>query len=122
MGRFFILLFIIIAFCSCREEEKVVYKIGFSQCIVDVWREAMYQEMRRELLFHDDMEIIYRDAGADNAKQIGHIQGMLDEGIDLLIVSPNEPAPISPMIEKVYNMGIPVILLDRKISGEHFNA
>ena len=40
----------------------------------------------------------------------------------MLIVAPNEAEAITPVIEKVYDAGIPVILVDRKINSEKYTA
>ena len=46
----------------------------------------------------------------------------MSQGIDLLIVSPNESKPLTPVIEEVYRSGIPVILIDRKTESEQYTA
>jgi ABC-type sugar transport system substrate-binding protein len=43
---------------------------------------------------------------------------MLDEGIDLLMISPNEAQPLTGIVEQAYNKGIPVIVIDRKTSSD----
>ena len=57
-----------------------------------------------------------------NQQQIKQIQGFIDEKVDLIIASPNESNSITPIIEKAYNAGIPVILIDRRITSEKFTA
>ena len=42
--------------------------------------------------------------------------------IDILIVAPNESKPLTPIIEEVYEQGIPVILVDRKTESELYTA
>ena len=39
-----------------------------------------------------------------------------------MIVSPNEPDPLTPLIESVYNKGIPVIIVDRKTSSSVYSS
>jgi signal transduction histidine kinase/DNA-binding response OmpR family regulator len=114
---------VIIFFLSISAEAKEKYKIGFSQCTTaDVWRETMLREMQIELSFYPDIEMIMKDAGSDNTKQIRDIEELLKLGIDLLIVSPNESEPLTPIVEKVYKSGIPVIVVDRKISSDNYTA
>jgi len=99
--------------------------IGFSQCtMVDTWRQAMVEEMKREIVFFRDYEIelIIRDANDDNSKQIKDIQELVDSKIDILIVSPNEADQLTPIVEEVYRKGIPVIVIDRKINSESYTA
>ncbi|GAB3959277.1 substrate-binding domain-containing protein [Spirosoma harenae] len=82
----------------------------------------MLLDMKRELLFHADYELLYEDAGNSTAKQLAQVQSLLDRGIDLLIISPNESKPFTKIIEAVFRKGIPVILLDRKIDTELYNS
>lgn len=46
----------------------------------------------------------------------------MKSGIDILIVSPNEAEQLTPVVEEVYNRGIPVIVIDRKINSEKYTA
>jgi signal transduction histidine kinase/DNA-binding response OmpR family regulator len=107
---------------SCSTPEKK-FRIGFSQCQGgDDWRKTMLEEMKRELSFHDNVEFIYRDAEADSKKQLEQIEELSKLGIDLLIVSPNEIQPLSRGIEKVFESGIPVVLVDRGINSKKYTA
>jgi signal transduction histidine kinase/DNA-binding response OmpR family regulator len=102
---------------------KDKYLIGFSQCTSDgLWRQSMQRLMQIELSLHLDMQLVIKDAGGDSKKQIEQINEFLKDGIDLLIVSPNESAPTTPVIANVFNFGIPVIVIDRKIETESYSA
>lgn len=99
------------------------YTIGFSQCNTsDLWRQNQLRMMEIELSFHPDMQMIVKDARDNSGTQIEQIEDLIKEGIDLLIVSPVESAPITPIVEKVYKSGIPVIVLDRKIESDFYTA
>ena len=74
--------------------------------------------MKRELTFHPEFTLLYEDAGNSTARQIDQVKSLMNRGIDLLIISPNEAAPFAKVIEAVFRKGIPVILLDRKIDTE----
>ena len=113
------LIFLLPFFSDASEK----FVIGFSQCTTaDIWRETMLREMQIELSFYPELEMIMKDAGSDNNKQNRDIEELLKLGIDLLIVSPNESEPLTPIVEKVYKSGIPVIVVDRKISSENYTA
>ena len=108
--------------CNTTSNQKK-YIIGFSQCTgSDDWRKMMLDEMKRELSFHNDINLIYKNADGSSKKQIQQIQELLNEKINLLIVSPNEVQPLSPIIEKVYDSGIPVVVVDRRINSEKYTA
>lgn len=105
--------------CSHREPH---FRIGVSQCSDDEWRHQMNSEMAREALFYDGVEIDIRTVKDDNAQQEKDIRQFIKEGVDLLIVAPNEAAPITPVVEEAYNKGIPVIVVDRRILSDKYTA
>ena len=102
--------------------EKARYVIGVSQCSDDAWRAQMNKEIRREALFYPGVEVDIRSAGDDNARQIADIERFIREGVDLIVVAPNEAEAITPVVEKAYAKGIPVVLVDRRIHSEHYTA
>lgn len=117
----FIIGFIILmALPSCHKEK--VYKIGVSQCSDDDWREKMNQEIMREAMFHNNVDIEIRSAGDSNQKQIDDIKYFADHGFDIIIVAPNEAEPITPAVDDVMAKGIPVVIFDRNVVGNNFTA
>ena len=68
------------------------------------------------------MEVDIRTAVDDNDRQAKDIRELIAEGVDLLIVAPNEATPITPVVEEAYNRGIPVIVVDRKILSDKYTA
>jgi signal transduction histidine kinase/DNA-binding response OmpR family regulator/cellobiose-specific phosphotransferase system component IIB len=99
--------------------------IGFSQCtMVDEWRKTMVEEMQREISFYRNYNFtfIIKDAHDDNNQQIKDIKDLVKQGIDLLIVSPNEAQQLTSTVEEVFDKGIPVIVIDRKINSEKYTA
>ncbi len=108
---------------GCQPVPSEDFVIGFSQCIdSDDWRQAMLFEMEKELAFHSGVRLIYKNADGNSAQQIRDIRALQQAGIDLLIVSPNEANPITPAVEEVYQSGIPVIVIDRKILSADYTA
>ena len=114
----FCLLFLSVA-CSRKEAD---YTIAVSQCSEDDWRAQMNKEILREALFYPGVNIEVYQAHDDNVRQIQDIESLIKKKVDLLIVAPNEAEAITPVIEKVYDAGIPVILVDRKINSEKYTA
>ncbi|MBA4167574.1 MAG: substrate-binding domain-containing protein, partial [Chitinophagaceae bacterium] len=103
--------------CSTTTPAKT-YTIGFSQCgDNDNWRKAMLSEMERELAFHPGVKLIYKQAGDNSQKQNAQVKELLQQHIDLLIISPNEAIPLTDVVEDAYQKGIPVIVVDRKIAS-----
>lgn len=112
------LLIILLAGCS----QNRPYRIGVSQCSQDDWRTKMNEEINREVMFHEDAEVEIRSADDSNEKQIKDIRYFADNGFDIIIVSPNEAAALTPVIKEVYEKGIPVIIFDRNIIGDTYTA
>ncbi len=98
------------------------YKIGVSQCSQDDWRMKLNDEIRREMMFHEDAEVEIRSANDNNERQIADIRYFADNGFDAIIVSPNEAAALTPVISDVHAQGIPVIIFDRNILGDTYTA
>ena len=109
---------------SCNSIDRTAkYTIGFSQCtMVNLWRQTMLESMKRELSFHPEIRLIVKDANGNSQKQIQQIQELIDKKVDLLIVSPNEAAPITPIVEKAYRAGIRVIIVDRKTLSNNYSS
>lgn len=98
------------------------YRIGVSQCSDDEWRQQMNNEILREALFYEGTEVHIRSTKDNSRQQIQDIRNLIDRGIDLLIVAPNEAATLTPIIEEVFDKGIPVIVVDRKILSDKYSA
>lgn len=116
------LIFILLTLLATACTENRVYKIGVSQCSEDDWRKKMNDEINREIMFHEDAVVEIRSANDSNEKQIEDIRYFVDNGFDILIVSPNEAAALTPVIHEVYDAGIPVVIFDRNISDTTYTA
>ncbi|GAB4055637.1 substrate-binding domain-containing protein [Spirosoma litoris] len=82
----------------------------------------MLEDMNRELSFYPDIDFLVKDAGGQSDKQVEQIQELINQHVDLLIVSPNAARPITPIVEKAYQQGIPVIILDRRTVSDQYIA
>ena len=86
------------------------------------WRQAMYDQIAAAAAKHPEFKVVYADAGQNNTKQVADVENFLQQGIDLLIISPNEAAPLTDVVAKVYDKHIPVIQLDRKVNGDKYTT
>jgi len=118
---FFFTLLFFISSCS-NDKTNRIKVIGVSQCSDDAWRRAMNSEMKREASFNPGIEVRIKTAHDSNQKQINDIERLIADKVDLIIVSPNEAIPLTPVIEKAMLEGIPVVLVDRKISSGKYTA
>lgn len=105
--------------CTTKSNEWI---IGVSQCSNDAWRTSMNNEIMREASFHPNLKINIKTAKDNSQKQIEDIESFISSDVDLLIISPNEAVPLTPVVEKAMDKNIPVILVDRKINSDKYTA
>ena len=109
----------VLASCS---GDKVKYRIGISQCSDDIWRNKQNAELRMGAYFHDNVELKFAAAYDSDERQVQQIDSLVNDGIDLMIVAPNQVQTISPAIDRAYEKGIPVIVFERKTSSRKYTA
>ncbi|WP_333699309.1 substrate-binding domain-containing protein [Bacteroides congonensis] len=119
--KWIVILFCLLGMAACRQDAPR-FRIGVAQCSDDSWRHKMNDEILREAMFYDGVSVEIRSAGDDNRRQAEDIHYFIDKGVDLLIISANEAAPMTPIVEEVYQKGIPVVLVDRKILSDKYTA
>ena len=103
---------ILFSVAACRLDKE--YVIGVSQCSEDLWRDEINKELRMEAMLRQDITLVIKSVKDDSGQQIEDIKELVAEGVDLLVVSPNESSALTPVISEVYRSGIPVILFALK--------
>jgi len=130
------LLHLIIVFCvaastvTCfrenkegKEKGKAKWVIGMSQCnLGEPWRVQMNADIKKAAEAFPDLEVIFKDAQNDNLRQRAHVEEFVSTGVDLIIISPKEAAPLTPPVSEACRKGIPVIVLDRRVLGEDYSC
>ena len=111
----------VVSLASCTAKPKK-YRIGISQCSEDIWRDKQNAELRMGAYLNDDVELRFAAAYDSDERQVQQIDSLTEEGIDLLIVAPNQVATITPAIDRVYDRGIPVIVFERKTNSKKYTA
>ncbi|WP_157357689.1 substrate-binding domain-containing protein [Amycolatopsis nigrescens] len=99
------------------------YTIGMSQANVqEPYRERMDDDIRKAAGAVPQFTVNFADAQQDNSKQVEQVDTFLTQQIDLLIISPNEATPLTAVVKKAYDKGIPVLVLDRKVDGDAYTS
>jgi len=99
-----------------REAPKKTFRIAFSQCnSAEPYRTVQNNIMKRDIAKYPDCQLTIQDAQQDNAKQIAQIENFIQQGIDVLIVAPNEAAPLTAAVKKAKDKGIKVVCLERNL-------
>jgi signal transduction histidine kinase len=74
------------------------------------------------LYYEYGIELIVKDAKRNNQKQAQDILDLYKEGIDVLIVFPfDSQAPVGA-VEYVYDRGIPIVIIDRKLNTTKYSV
>ena len=121
IGSLYLIILCSLLLCSCGNKPKK-YIIGVSQCSMDTWREKLNSELKTAEYLNDSVEVRLASADDDNDSQLSQINYFIDQGVSLLIVSPNQVNAISPALERAQQKGIPVILVDRKTQSKKYTA
>ena len=101
---------------------KDSYTIGMSQANrAEPWREAMDAQIQAAADANPKINVIFQDAAQDNADQVSDVENLLTQGIDLLIISPNEAAPLNDVVREAWESCIPVIVLDRNLVDPNYS-
>ena len=113
------LLTLLLSACSGNSKK---YVIGVSQCSEDIWRDKLNSELKMGELLNDSLTVKIVSSNDDSKKQTEQVNQFIDEGVDLLIVAPNQLGILSTAIDRAYDAGIPVVLYDRKSDSEKYTA
>ena len=117
--KYIIIVAALLASCSTEK----TYKIGVSQCGPGQWREKVNSEMlAAQHLYEQTAQISIACAYDNTERQIQQIDSLVESGIDLLVVAPNESNELDDIITKVQAKGIPVIYFDRKAATNDYTA
>ena len=123
-----ILLLSIVALASCEKaanttEASAQRLVIFSQCNnAEPYRAAQNDEMNKLWGAYGDVKLVVMDAQQDNSKQINQIETAILQKPSLLIVAPNERAPLTPVRGEAMAAGIPVICLERDIAEPNYTT
>ncbi len=99
------------------------YVIGMSQCnLGEPWRVQMDADVRAAAAEHPNLKVIFKDAQNSSLTQRSQVEEFVDQGVDLIIISPKEAAPLTKPVAAAYQQGIPVIVLDREVQGDQFTT
>jgi hypothetical protein len=85
------------------------------------WREAMDAQIAAAAEAYPEFSVVFQDAAQDNADQVSDVENLLTQGIDLLIISPNEAAPLNVIVKEAWDSCVPVIVLARNLVDPNYS-
>jgi len=99
------------------------YVIGFSQdTLANDWRAAQVQEVKNEVMKHNNLKLIVKDANAKVSKQIRDIEEFINAKVDFIIASPKDARVSSLVLKKAMDKNIKVILISRTITTDDYTT
>ena len=115
-----LIISILLLLTACAGGKKRLV-IGVSQCSDDIWRTKLNEELALAARI-GGVDIRFSSADDDSRRQMQQIRQFMADGVDLLVVSPNQTHTITPAVEAAFDAGVPVILFDRKIDSDKYTA
>ena len=97
--------------------------IGMSQCnLGEPWRQQMNADIRKAAVAQPGLEVVFKDAQNDSLVQRSHVEELVAQKVDLIVISPREAAALTKPVAQAMDAGIPVIVLDRAVLGDRFTC
>lgn len=111
----------LVTLSGCTNHYK--YKIGVSQCVGGAWRDKANVEMlSAQHLYDNDVKVIIKNADNNNERQCLQIDSLVDEGVDLLVVSPNDYHALNGSLQRAREKNIPIVFFDRTTALKDYTA
>jgi ribose transport system substrate-binding protein len=105
------------------KEEGKKFFVAFSQCNnAEPYRAAQNDLLTRLCSKQADIRLSITDGQQDSSKQIAQIETLILQKPDLLIVAPNERAPLTAVMGKAMSAGIKTICLERDIVDPNYTT
>jgi ribose transport system substrate-binding protein len=103
---------------------KKEFVVGYSQSNnAEPYRAQLNLQLQYFMKQHPGMRLLpIADAHQSSATQVSQVQNFIQQKIDVLIVSPNEPAPLTAAVQQACQAKIPVIILDRSVNTDCYSS
>ena len=90
MKKYLFIILSTLLITACNTNNNRQYVIGVSQCSEDIWRDKLNNELVMSTYQHDNTTLKFASANDNDKLQTEQINQFIKEGVDLLIVSPNQ--------------------------------
>jgi ribose transport system substrate-binding protein len=102
---------------DCGKDSK--YIIGFSQANnAEPYRQHVNDELTAAAKAVPQFTLQIADGAGNVNTQTSQVDNFITQKVDLLLISPFEASPLTPVVARAVKAGIPVIELDRKTVGD----
>jgi len=111
---------LVVTACGGDSADDEQFTIGVSNTLVgNGWREQMICSIKAEALASgvvDDVVVI--NENADTTGQIGHIESLISQGVDAIIINPTDREGLNSVIETAIDQGIVVVAVDQAVTAD----
>jgi ribose transport system substrate-binding protein len=87
-----------------------------------IWKKIQVTQLQDAFSTRKGINFTYASGEGDIAKQVKDIEGAIEKGVDLLIVSPVDAQVIASVVEKAYDSGIKIIFAIRSANTQKFHT
>ena len=102
---------------DCGKDGK--YVIGFSQANnAEPYRQHVNDELTAAAKAVPQFTLQIADGAGNVNTQTSQVDNFITQKVDLILISPFEASPLTPVVARAMKAGIPVIELDRKTVGD----
>ena len=102
---------------ACGKDDK--YVIGFSQANnAEPYRAHVNDQLNEAAKKVPQFTLQIADGAGNVNTQTSQMDNFITQKVDLILISPFEAAPLTPVVKRAMQAGIPVIELDRKTVGD----
>jgi ABC-type sugar transport system substrate-binding protein len=92
-------------------------RVGFSQVVNNnPWKIAETNSVKEEAKKRG-IELVYTDAQDQTAKQVSDVEDLIAQKVDYILLAPRESEGLAPALQSAKKANIPVILIDRDVTG-----
>ncbi len=104
--------------------ETKQFVVAYSQSNnAEPYRAQLNIQLQHFVKKYSDLKLLpIADAHQDSATQVSQVQNLIAQKPSVLIVSPNEPAPLTAAVQQACSAGIPVIILDRSVNTDCYTS
>jgi ribose transport system substrate-binding protein len=103
---------------------KKQFVVGYSQSNnAEPYRAQLNLQLQTYMKKYPDLKLLpITDAHQDSGTQVRQVQNFVNQKVDALIVSPNEPGPLTAPVAQACAQKIPVIILDRSVNTQCYTS
>ncbi|GAA1694324.1 substrate-binding domain-containing protein [Fodinicola feengrottensis] len=100
------------------------FVVGYSQSNnAEPYRAQLNLQLEHYIKQYPNLKLLpIADAAQDSGRQVSQVQQFIQQKVNALIISPNEPAPLAAAVQQACAAKIPVIVLDRSVNSDCYSA